>query len=147
MDGIAFLSVRVPESVRNRMKTIAAERGEKLQDLIGGIIERFLNETERRPPMLADVVRCLREREELLRGKGVSALWVFGSVARGDAKPDSDVDLAVEFAPGIEISLLDIAHLKGDLEEVLQRPVDLGERAAMRPGVAAAAERELVRIF
>jgi predicted nucleotidyltransferase len=42
----------------------------------------------------------------------VAALWVVGSVARGDAKPDSNVDLAIDFAPGAEVSLLDIAHLK-----------------------------------
>jgi len=147
MNDMAFLSVRVPGTVRNRMKTIAAERGEKLQDLIGGLIENFLKEAERRPPMLADVVHCLRQREEPLRAKGVDALWVFGSVARGDAKPDSDVDLAIEFAPGTQVSLLDIAHLKVDLEEALHRPVDLGERSAMRPRVAAAAEHELVRVF
>src|SRR5260370_42582604 len=44
---MAYLSVRVPEEVRNRVKAIAAERGEKLQDLVGGLIERFLEEAER----------------------------------------------------------------------------------------------------
>jgi predicted nucleotidyltransferase len=146
-DNTAFLSVRVPESVRNRMKAIAAARGERLQDLIGGLIARFLEEAERKPPELAGVVSSLREREAILRGQGVAALWVFGSVARGDARPDSDVDLAIEFTPETSVSLFDIARLQADLEEVLARAVDLGERSAMTQRVAAAVQRELVRVF
>lgn len=147
MEGKAFLSVRVPESVRNRMKAIAAERGEKLQDLVGGLIERFLAEAERRPPELADILRRLRGMEPMLRDRGVAALWVFGSVARGDARPDSDVDLAVDFVREAEPSLLKLSRLQGEIEAALERPVDLGERSAMAPPVAAAADRDLVRIF
>ena len=88
MDGMAFLSVRVPEDVRNRLKAIAAARGEKLQDLVGSLIDRFLEDVERRPPELADVLRRLRALEQPLRNKGVANLWVFGSVARGDARPN-----------------------------------------------------------
>jgi predicted nucleotidyltransferase len=144
---MAFLSVRVSEDVRNRVKTIAAERGEKLQDLVGGLIERFLEAAERRPPELGDVLRRLRERETLLRDQGISALFVFGSVARGDARPDSDIDLAVDFAPGAEPSLFSLAALKDAIAAALDRPIDLGERATMKPRVAEAASHEMVRVF
>jgi hypothetical protein len=66
---MAFLSIRVPEDVRNRVKAIAAARGEKLQDLVGGLIERFLEAADRHPPRLADVLRRLREREPDLRAR------------------------------------------------------------------------------
>jgi predicted nucleotidyltransferase len=145
MDGMAFLSVRVPEDVRKRLKAIAASRGEKLQDLVGGLINRFLEEAERRPPDLAEVLGRLRALQEPLRGKGVTGLWVFGSVARGDARPDSDVDLAIAFAAEAEPSLFEITHIKETLEEALGRSVDLGERSAMKPHVAASAERDMVR--
>jgi predicted nucleotidyltransferase len=144
---MAFLSVRVPEDIRNRVKAIAAARGEKLQDLVGGLIERFLEEADRRPPQLADVLRSLRERAADLRDKGVSALWVFGSVARGDARPDSDIDLLVDFAPEAEPSLLTLSGLRLDLADALGRPVNLGERRALNPRVAKAAEHEMVRVF
>ncbi len=147
MDGMAFLSVRVPEDVRNRLKAIAAARGEKLQDLVGSLIDRFLEDVERRPPELADVLRRLRALEQPLRNKGVANLWVFGSVARGDARPDSDVDLTLSFAPDTDPSLFEITRLKETLEEALGRSVDLGERSAMKPRVAAAAERDLVNVF
>ena len=144
---MAFLSVRVPDDVRNRVKAIAAARGEKLQDLVGGLIERFVEETDRRPPQLAEVLRSLREREVDLRGKGVSSLWIFGSVARGDARPDSDIDLLIDFAPEAEPSLLTLSGLQLDLADALGRPVDLGERRALKPHVAEAAERDMVRVF
>jgi predicted nucleotidyltransferase len=147
MDGMAFLSVRVPEGVRNRVKAVAAERGEKLQDLVGSIIERFLEEAERRPPDLADVLRRLRSIEPSLRSRGVASLWVFGSVARGEARPDSDVDLTLEFAPDANPSLFEIGRIKEEAETVLGRPVDIGERSAMTRRVAAAAERDLVQVF
>ena len=147
MGGVAFLSIRVAEAVRNRLKAVAAERGEKLQDLVGGLIERFLEEAERKPPDLAGVLRCLRSLQPSFQSRGVASLWVFGSVARGDARPDSDVDLALEFAPGADPSLFEIARIKDEAEAVLGRRVDIGERSAMAPRVAAAASRDLVQVF
>jgi predicted nucleotidyltransferase len=147
MGDMAYLSVRVPEDVRNRLKAVASRRGEKLQDLVDGLIERFLDEAERRPPELADVLHRLRSREEPLRAKGIESLWVFGSVARGDARPDSDVDLAVELRTGAEPSLFAITHIKEEIAQALGRPVDLGERSAMKLKVAGAAERDMVRVF
>lgn len=147
VDDAAYLSVRVPRDVRNRVKAIASARGEKLQDLMGGLIERFLEEAERRPPDLSDVLHRLRLMKERLRSQGVAAAWVFGSVARGDARLDSDVDVALDFEPDAAPSLFGLSRLKSEIEEALGRPVDLGERSAMRPKVAADAERDLVRAF
>ena len=147
MPDTAFLSVRVPQHVRDRMKAIAAQRGENLQDLVGGLIDRFLDEAERRPPELAQVVRRLRTLEEAFRTRQVVGLWVFGSVARGEAMPDSDIDLAVEFAPGTQRSLLDITHLKEWAETTLGHRVDIGERSSLAPRIAATAQRDMVRVF
>lgn len=144
---MVFLSVRVPAEVRNRVKAIAAARGEKLQDLVGGLIERFVKEADRQPPQLAEVLRELRERKAQLNENGISALWVFGSVARGDARPDSDIDLLVDFTTGADPSLLTLAALRDDLAADLGRPVDLGERSTLKPHVAEAAAREMVRVF
>jgi predicted nucleotidyltransferase len=147
MGDTAFLSVRLPESTRNRVKAVAAQRGQPVQELITDLIERFLQEAERQPPLLADVLKRLRAMEAPLRDRDVTALWIFGSVARGDARPDSDVDLAVEFAPDSSPSLFDIVRLKDDIEAALGRTVDLGERSAITARVAAAAERDMVRVF
>ena len=119
LEEMAFLSIRVPDDVRNRVKAVAAARGENLQDLIGTLLERFLEEADRKPPQLADVVRNLRELEPKLRERGVAALWVFGSVARGEAGPESDVDLLFEFILGGEHSLFEVQRIKDEIQTAL----------------------------
>ena len=92
-------------------------------------------------------MRRLRATEAALRSKGIAALYVFGSVARGEARPESDVDLVAEFLPDRTLSLFDIVGLKNDIEVVLGWPVDFGERSALVARVATSAERDLVRVF
>ena len=74
---------------------------------------------------LETVLATLRAHEAELRARGIESLSVFGSVARGEAGPDSDVDLAArldtEKAPGA----LDRAGLAITLEELLGVAVDL----------------------
>ena len=61
---------------------------------------------------------------ELCRKYGIAELSVFGSVARGDARPDSDVDLLYVRVPGNDLGMSYFA-LQEDLEELFGRPVDL----------------------
>ena len=147
MDRAAFLSVRLPPELRNRVKAIAARRGQSVQDLVGSLVERFLAEEDRHPPALAGVLGRLRVEEPALRQRGIAGLWVFGSVARGDARPDSDLDLAIEVTPEARLSLTGLARLRADLADMLGLPVDLAEWQALRPPARAQAEREAVRVF
>jgi predicted nucleotidyltransferase len=74
------------------------------------------------------------KREEILRiaaSHGARNVRVFGSLARGEAGPDSDVDILVEL--GSDRSLLDIVAIKQDLEDLLGRRVDVVTRAAISP--------------
>jgi uncharacterized protein len=59
-----------------------------------------------------DVVATLRAHEPELRAAGISHLSLFGSVARGDAGPDSDVDLAVELNPDARVDLFRLTALE-----------------------------------
>ncbi len=63
---------------------------------------------------------------------GASNVRVFGSVARGDAQPDSDIDLLIDVEPSR--SLFDLAALFMDLRDILGVSVDLVEAAALREG-------------
>jgi uncharacterized protein len=89
----------------------------------------------------------LAAEEAELRRRGVRHLAVFGSVARGNDQPDSDVDVAVEVEPGRSFSLIRMEETRQFLEDALRRPVDLGEIDSFRPQVRAAFEREKVAIF
>jgi len=64
---------------------------------------------------------------------------IFGSLARGDSGIDSDVDFLIELEP--ERSLLDIVAIKQDLEDLLQRKVDVVTESAVSPYI----RREIVR--
>jgi predicted nucleotidyltransferase len=71
----------------------------------------------------------------LLDHYSVKQLAIFGSRARGNHRPDSDIDFLVDFLPSARIDLLDFIHLKLDLEALLGLPVDLVERTAVKPRV------------
>ena len=82
-------------------------------------------------------------REELLE-LGVASLMVFGSVARHEEGPDSDIDMLVEFSR--PIGLLGLIRLRLFLEEQLGRRVDLGTPDSLRPMIREAALAEAVRV-
>lgn len=98
------------------------------------------------------IPRALRERvfdkQDLLRtlakAHGAKSLELFGSAARGDERPQSDLDFVVEMEPGR--SLLDLIGLAQDLEAVFERKVDIAAKDALKPRVRAAVERDALRI-
>ena len=143
----AFLSVRLPEATRDRLKAVAAARGETVQGLVGNLVEHFLADADRKPPTLGSVMSKLRAHAQALTDRGVTGLWVFGSVARGNARIDSDVDLFAEFDPGAHLSLVGIASLRAELSDLLGTPADLVERRALHPAAREAAERDAVRVL
>lgn len=81
---------------------------------------------------------------ELQQRFGVVSVRIFGSVARDEAGPDSDVDILVEFAR--PVSLFVLADLRHFLTEALGRPVDVGTEASLRPRMREAVVAEAVRV-
>jgi len=74
---------------------------------------------------------------DLCRQYQVRELSVFGSAARGEMRPDSDVDLLVEFLPDAEIDLVDHAGLMLDLSHLLGSKVDLVSKKGLKPLIRA----------
>lgn len=69
------------------------------------------------------------------RRHGVARLSLFGSVLRGDDRPESDIDLLVEFIGGQSPSLLDLGGMLMELQNLLGRPVDLKTPAFLSPHI------------
>lgn len=92
------------------------------------------------------VGRRLRGRRsevvELANRHGVRVLGVFGSVARGEDRPDSDIDLLVELPA--EMGLFALARVQNELEQLLGAPVDLIPETGLKTGVRPAVEADLV---
>jgi predicted nucleotidyltransferase len=95
-----------------------------------------------------DIVRSrLAAKEPELRRRGVRHLALLGSIARGEDRADSDVDLAVELEERQPFSLIRMAETQLLLEDALLRRVDLGEIDSFRPTVRDAFERDRILIF
>lgn len=79
---------------------------------------------------------------EVCRRHGATSPRVFGSVARGEDRPDSDIDLLVDLEDGR--TLLDLERLQVELSEFLSVPVDVGTEALLREGVSVAVRHDLI---
>jgi predicted nucleotidyltransferase len=93
------------------------------------------------------VIDLLRRREPELRARGLTGLALFGSIARGDLGPASDVDLLIEVDPACRFGLFAFLDLKDELAGLLGRRVDLAFADAMRPRLRAAVLRDSVEVF
>jgi predicted nucleotidyltransferase len=92
----------------------------------------------------ANLAREFKNLWPLIEKHGVSNLWIFGSHARGESKPGSDIDLLVDFEsqPGFD----NFMGLKMELEDRLGAKVDLLCRKACAPRFLKAIEPELLHV-
>ena len=83
---------------------------------------------------------------EVCRKYRVRELSLFGSVARGDYRDQSDVDFLVEFEPDAEIGLIAFSKLQRELADIVGRPVDLVSKQGLKPVIrqTVLAEAELL---
>ena len=84
------------------------------------------------------------EAPALRRKYAVKSLAVFGSMARGDDREDSDVDILVTFEG--PATFRGFMGLKLDLQDLLGRPVDLGTPDTLRPEIRANVEKDLLHV-
>ena len=91
--------------------------------------------------------RVRRLRHDLVAAAaahGIRNLRVFGSVARGEDRPDSDVDLLADLPPGL--SLFGLGRVEAELGDILGTRVDLIPAGDLKPGVRARVQRDLVAL-
>jgi len=93
------------------------------------------------------VIATLRGHEPELRAAGIFRLSLFGSTARGDDRPDSDIDLLAAFDDTRRISLLDVVGMEEQISRMLGRTVELVEEGTLKPRVQKNVDREAVRAF
>lgn len=104
---------------------------EVVREALRLMVER---ETGGRPaPKKGEVIATLKALEPELKERGVASAAVFGSVVRGQAWPDSDVDVLIDIDPTAPFDLLDLVGIKTLLTERLGRPVDVVDREALKP--------------
>ena len=94
-----------------------------------------------------DAVASLRQEADAIRGMGATALYLFGSTARGNADNLSDLDLFIDYDPAGRFNAFDLVGIKLLLEEKFRMPVDLTTRDGLHPRLKSDIEKSAVRIF
>jgi predicted nucleotidyltransferase len=95
-------------------------------------------------PVGRRVRRKRRQVVEAAAAHGISNLQVFGSVARGEDGPESDVDLLADLPAGL--GLVGLGRVREDLERIIGAPVDLVPASDLKPDVARRVEDELIAL-
>jgi uncharacterized protein len=94
-----------------------------------------------------DLIEVLKTYDAALRENGATALFIFGSRARGTARPDSDLDLFIDYNPTAKIpNMFRLMQIEDKISEALGIPVTITTRDALHPSMKGSIEREAVRV-
>ncbi|MBZ5621399.1 MAG: nucleotidyltransferase family protein [Acidobacteriia bacterium] len=96
---------------------------------------------------LDNVLDTLRTHESQLRQLGVSHAAVFGSVARGEGRADSDIDVLVDLDQDRPLGIFEYARLKIYINEILNGAVDVVNRRTLKPLLRDSILRDAVHAF
>jgi hypothetical protein len=94
-----------------------------------------------------EILAKLRANESVLRARGVSHAALFGSRARGDNRPDSDIDIMIEFDPEAHVTVFNYAGLKDYIAGLFDGPVDVVSRDGLKPYVRPAVITDAIYAF
>ena len=94
-----------------------------------------------------DILARLRENEAALRARGVVHAALFGSRARGYARPDSDTDIMIEIDPTARIGVYEYVGLKEYIASLFDGPVDVVNRDGLKPYVKPTEATDAIYAF
>jgi uncharacterized protein len=94
-----------------------------------------------------DAIEKLTQQADALRALGATSLYLFGSVARDEARPESDLDLFIDYDPQSRFNAFDLVGIKLFLEEELSLPVDVTTRDSLHPMLRDRIEQSALQVF
>jgi predicted nucleotidyltransferase len=95
----------------------------------------------------AEILKALRQIQTRLEELGVAHAGVFGSTARDDARPDSDVDVLVFLSPDPHRTVYDLVRIEHAVEELIPGPIDVAVADQLKPAISARVRAETVLAF
>lgn len=93
-----------------------------------------------------DIIDRIRARSDAIKALGATALYIYGSRTRGEARPDSDLDVFVDFDPR-RFSFIELIALEDMLSHELGLEVQLGTHDALHPLLRHTIERDAIRVL
>lgn len=94
-----------------------------------------------------EALAILRRHEGALRGRGVRRAALFGSIARGENRPDSDIDIVIEIEPEAHVTVFDYAGLKEYIAGLFEAPVDVVSLDGLKPYIRPTVTADAVYAF
>src|SRR5208282_2820491 len=93
------------------------------------------------------IIEKIKAKEAVLRKDGATHLYLFGSRARGDNRPDSDLDVYVDYNPEAKFSIFDLVGIKLLLEDELNLDVHITTRSSLHPKLKNEIEAQSICVF
>jgi uncharacterized protein len=100
-----------------------------------------------RPMNKQDAIDMLRRHRDDLRAHGIIHAALFGSVARGEAGPESDIDILIELDPDLKLDIFAYAGLKRYVAELFEGRVDVVNKEALKPYLRQPVSADAVYAF
>jgi hypothetical protein len=94
-----------------------------------------------------EILRALKGAETILRARGVEHVALFGSVARGEDRPDSDIDIMVDLDPKVVVTIFDYVGVKDAIADMFSSPVDVVSREGLKALVRPRATADAIYAF
>lgn len=94
-----------------------------------------------------EAITRMKAHAQEIQDLGATALYLFGSTARDEARPGSDIDVFVDYDPGSKFSLMDMAAIQNVLQDELGLKVDIATRNGLHPKLKSTIEYEAQRVF
>jgi predicted nucleotidyltransferase len=141
------MSFRLDAKAAEAARVRATTKGKKITAYLEDLVLSDLTAGPKSRPTLVEVIRLLRSNRAELEKIGIRHAEIFGSVARGEDLPDSDVDILVDLDPDIVRDLFAYSRVQRTLQDLVGRRVDIARRGRTRPEIDADLIRDAVHAY
>lgn len=146
---ISSVKVDIPDEVFADYESLAKECNELLPNVLSSALEEYIKNLGHLPPPVETVTRKLHKIKSQLNELGIEHLALFGSIARGEARRGSDIDLLINLAKGVALDWNDSGRIKRLIRDTLESncEIELVSRPNLKPDLRKYILDEAVEIF